>query len=214
MTGLDVGIKSFLTDTNGNVVDNPKWLRKSLKRLRREQRKLSRMIERHITGYKTGPHGGRIPVYDMELKDCSNIQKQKKLIAHIYEKITDQRNDFQQKLSTRIVKENQFIGVEHLNIKGMKHNHKLSLSIHDAAWGNFIRMLEYKADRYGRTLIKVPTFYPSSQICHICGYKNTRVKDLSVREWTCPVCNTHHDRDSNAADNILSKALEMASVTV
>lgn len=214
MIGIDVGIKSFLTDTNGDAIDNPKWFRRSLKRLRREQRKLSRMIERHITGYKTGLRGGRIPMYDTDLKECSNIQKQRKLIARIYEKITNQRNDFQQKLSTRIVKENQFIGVEHLNIKGMKRNSRLSLSLHDAAWGNFIRMLEYKARWYGRTLIKVPTFYPSSQTCHTCGYKNSKIKDLSVREWICPKCGAHHDRDSNAADNILAKALEMAAAAV
>lgn len=213
MIGMDVGIKSFLTDTDGNVVENPKWLRRSLKKLRREQRRLSRMMERHITGYRTGPRGGRVPIYDTNFKECHNIQKQKKLIACIYEKITDQRNDFQQKLSTRIVKENQFIGVEHLNIKGMKRNHKLSLSIHDAAWGSFIRMLEYKTKRYGRTLIKVPTFYPSSQTCHMCGYRNPKVKNLSIREWTCPECGTHHDRDGNAADNILGKALEMAAAT-
>lgn len=209
--GIDVGIKSFLSDTDGNMVENPKWLRRSLKKLRREQRRLSRMTEKHITGYKTGPKGGRIPVYDKELKECSNIQKQKQLIARIYEKITDQRYDFHQKLSTCIVKENQFIGVEDLNIRGMKHNHKLSLSIHDAAWGQFINMLKYKAEWYGRTFIKVPTFYPSSQTCHICGHKNAKVKDLSVREWTCPKCGGHHDRDGNAADNILAKALEMAA---
>ena len=207
--GIDVGIKCFLTDTDGNRVDNPKWLRKSLKRLRREQRRLSRMMQCHITGYTRGRKGGRVPVFDTELSECRNYQKQKRKIASIHEKIADQRYDFQQKLSTNIVKDNQFIGVEHLSIRGMKRNHKLALSISDAGWGQFIRMLTYKAEWYGRVLVKVPTFYPSSQLCHVCGYKNTDVKDLNVREWECPVCHTKHDRDKNASDNILSKALEI-----
>ena len=108
------------------------------------------------------------------------------------------------------MKENQLIGVEDLNIAGMKKNHHLALSISDAAWGQFIRMLKYKTQWYGRTLIKVPTFFPSSQTCHVCGYRNAKVKNLSVREWTCPDCGTHHDRDNNAAHCILDKAKQMA----
>ena len=211
MTGIDVGIKSFLTNDCGNTVDNPKWHRSTLKRLRREQRKLSHMIESHIAGYKDGKNGGRIPIYDKELKDCSNIQKQKSVIARTYEKLADQRYDFQQKLSTCIVKENQLIAVEDLNIAGIMKNHHLAQAVSDAAWGQFIRMLEYKSQWYGRTFVKVPTFYPSSQTCHVCGYKNSKVKNLKVREWTCPECGTHHERDTNAAVNILSKALEMTA---
>lgn len=185
--GIDVGIKDFYSDSNGNVVHNPKYLEKSMYKLAREQRKLSR-----------------------KKKGSNNYEKQRIKVATVYEKVTNQRNDFLQKQSTILVRENQTICIEDLNVKGMLRNHKLAKSISSASWSKFFTMLEYKATWYGNDVIKVPTMYPSSQTCSCCGYKNPLVKNLSIRKWECPQCHTKHDRDTNASINILRKGLEIA----
>lgn len=185
--GIDVGIKEFYSDSNGNVVNNPKFLEKSLKRLGREQRRLSR-----------------------KKKDSNNRNKQRIRVAKVYEKITNQRDDFLQKISTMLISENQVICIEDLKIKNMVRNHKLARCISSVSWGKFFDMLEYKADWYGNKLVKVPTIYPSSQTCSCCGYKNPLVKNLAVRKWECPNCHTKHDRDTNASINILNKGLSIA----
>lgn len=131
-------------------------------------------------------------------------------VASIFEKVKNQRNDFLQKQTTMIVRENQTICIEDLLIKGLLRNHHLARSISSVAWRKFSNMLEYKAKWYGRTLIKVPQTYPSSQICCNCGYKNPKVKKLHVRKWECPKCHTIQDRDLNASINILNKALNQA----
>ena len=184
--GIDVGIKDFCTMSNGVVVENPKYLERSLRKLQREQRRLSR-----------------------KQKGSNNRNKQRIKVALVHEKITNQRNDFLQKLSTTLVSENQTICVEDLRIRGMMRNHKLAQHISSVSWSKFFDMLEYKSIWYGCDLIKVPTTYPSSQTCSSCGYKNPLVKKLSIRKWECPECHTKHDRDFNASINILKKGLEL-----
>ena len=208
IVGIDLGIKDFYVGSDSIKCDNPKYLAKSAKKLAKEQRRLSKKIETHIVGYKM-VKGYRRPIYDKPLSECKNIQKQRIKVARVQEHIANQRNDFLQKQSTKLVSENQVIGIEDLSVKNMVSNHKLAKSISDVSWSKFVFMLEYKAEIYGTEIIKVPKFYASSQLCSCCGYKNHIVKDLSVRRWTCPNCNTIHDRDINAATNILNKALEI-----
>ena len=203
--GIDLGIKELFIDSNGCKEPNPKHLAKYEKKLLREQRSLSRMIEADISGYTKD----RKPIWKRSLSECSNIQKQKHRIAAIHEKICNCRIDHLHKVSSKLVNENQVIALETLNVKGMIHNHHLAKAISDASWSRFVTMLEYKAFAHGCTVFKVPTFYPSSQTCSCCGYKNPYVKNLSVRSWVCPECGAVHDRDENAAKNILAKALAM-----
>ena len=184
--GIDVGIKEFYTDSNGNVVDNPKYLEKSTKKLVREQRRLLK-----------------------KLKGSNNRNKQRIRVAKIHEKITNQRNDFLHKLSTMLVRENQTISIEDLRVKNLVKNRRLARSINSVSWSKFFDMLNYKGEWYGSNIVKIPTNYPSSQTCNSCGYKNSLTKKLSVRKWTCPNCNEHHDRDVNAAQNILNKGLSL-----
>ena len=186
--GIDVGIKEFYSDSNGNMVPNPKHLEKSMRKLVREQRRLSR-----------------------KEKESNNRNKQRVKVALVHEKITNQRNDFLQKESTRLIRENQTICIEDLKVKNMMRNHRLARSIASVSWSKFFDMLEYKAMWYGNDIIRIPTMYPSSQTCSCCGYKNPLVKNLAVRNWECPECHTKHNRDTNAGINILNKGLQMQS---
>lgn len=186
--GIDVGIKEFYSDSNGNVVSNPKYLERSMHKLIREQRKLSR-----------------------KQKNSNNRNKQRIKVALVHEKITNQRNDFLQKQSTMLIRENQTICIEELKIRNMMRNHKLAQHIGSVSWSKFFDMLEYKSAWYGNDVVKVPTMYPSSQTCSCCGYKNPLVKNLAVRVWECPDCHTVHNRDTNASINILNKGLQIQS---
>ena len=186
--GIDVGIKTFYSDSNGNTAANPKYLERSMRKLVREQRRLSRR--------EKGSH---------------NRDKQRIRVAKVHEKVTNQRNDFLQKQSTMLVCENQTICIEDLHVKGMIRNHKLAKSIASVSWAKFFEMLEYKAVWYGNEIRKVPTMYPSSQTCSSCGYRNPLVKNLRIRIWECPDCHAVHDRDTNAGINILKKGLQLQS---
>ena len=193
--GIDLGITDFAILSDGQKIDNNRLTSKMEKKLKREQRKLSK---RALLAKNKG-----IP-----LSEAKNYQKQKRKVARLHEKVMNQRTDFLNKLSTEIIKNHDIICIEDLNVKGMLRNHKLARSISDVSWSSFVAKLQYKADWYGREIIKVDTWFPSSQICSECGHKDGK-KSLDIREWTCPICHTHHDRDINASINILIEGLRI-----
>jgi len=183
--GLDLGIRDLLKTSDGDTVDNLKLTNKYEKRLAKLQRQQAKMV-----------------------RGSNNFKKQSRKIAKLHEKITNVRKDNLHKISHRIVKENQLIFSENLNIKGMVKNHNMAKSIHDCGWYELTRQLQYKAEWNGKIYHKVHRFYPSSQLCNVCGYRNEDVKNLNVRYWECPECNTGHDRDKNASINIRNQGLK------
>lgn len=184
--GIDLGIKELATLSDNTKYENKHYLKNSLKRLELLHKRLTR-----------------------KPKGSQNRNKARIKLAKLYEKITNQRQDYLQKVTTEIVRRYDVICIEDLKISNMIKNHKLAQAISDCGWYTFTEMLKYKCNWYEKQLIKVPTFYASSQLCSNCGYKNKDVKDLKVRIWTCPICNAVHDRDINASKNILQKGLEI-----
>jgi putative transposase len=187
--GIDLGLHHLINCSDGYKEENKHYFKKSQGKLAKEQRKFARTQ-----------------------KDSKNHEKQRIKVAKCYQKIKNQRNDFLQKLSTKLINENQVICLEDLSIKGMVKNHKLAKSVSDASFSKFVSMLEYKAKWYGRTIVKIDRFYPSTQVCSSCGFQNTSLrgmKNLSKREWTCPECGQVHDRDLNASRNILKEGIRV-----
>ena len=176
--GADLGLKSFVVLSDGEVVGNPKFFHKDEKKLAKAQRRLSK-----------------------KKKGSKNREKARRRVARLHAHIADRRRDFSHKLSTRLIRENQTICVESLHVKNMVKNRKLSKAISDVGWSEFVSQLEYKATWYGRTLVKIDKWYPSSKRCFACGHILDSLS-LDSREWTCPECGVHHDRDINAAKNI------------
>lgn len=191
--GIDLGITDFAILSTGKKRDNQRFTAQMDKKLKREQRKLSRK-------YEQAKKDGK------ELWEAKNYQKQKQKTAKLHEKVANQREDFLNKLSTEIIKNHDIICIEDLNVQGMKRNHKLAKSISDVSWSAFVQKLTYKADWYGKKVIKVSRWFPSSQICSACGHRDGK-KPLNIRVWICPECGILHDRDINASITILQEGL-------
>jgi putative transposase len=181
--GIDAGITSLIATSDGEKIANPKHFKRLRYKLRQAQKVLS----------------GRV-------KGSNNREKALAQVARIQAAVADARKDFLHKLTTRLVRENQTLAVEDLSVKNMLKNHKLAAAIADASWAELVRQLEYKCQWYGRTLVKIDRWFPSSKRCGNCGHVVDKLS-LDVREWDCPECGTHHDRDINAAQNILAAGL-------
>jgi len=183
MMGLDLGLKSMVITSDGHTYGNPKFFAQDEKKIARLERKKAK-----------------------KKKGSKNRNKARLKVARAYKKVVDRRRDYQHKLSTKIIHENQVVCVESLQVKNMVKNHCLAKAIEDVGWSEFVRQLEYKATWYGRTLVKIDKWYPSSKRCNACGHILESLT-LDIRSWTCPECGTHHDRDINAAKNVLAAGL-------
>lgn len=199
-TGIDLGLESFITLSDGTKVANQRFLQKSLAKLRREQRKLSRMK-------RLAKEEGR------KLRESKNYQKQRIKVAKLHQKVARQREHFLHNISTQLVRENSFVAMETLDIKGMMKQRKLSRQIADVSWYEFGRLIAYKAEWAGRTVVKIDQWFPSTQKCHCCGHVNGPIPTV-IRQWQCPECGEVHDRDVNAAINIYQEGKRLQELPV
>ena len=194
--GIDLGLENFAILSTGDKIKNPRFLVSLSKKLAKEQKILSR---RGLLAKKRR----------VKLSDSSNYQKQKLKVARLHEKIANQRKDFLHQLSANLIKNHDVICIENLASRNLMKNHHLARAIGDVSWYEFVRQLRYKTDWYGKKIVTVSRWFPSSQLCSTCGV-NSGKKPLSVREWTCESCGTYHDRDINASLNILKEGLSLA----
>ena len=184
--GLDFSMHELYRDSNGKEPAYPRYYRNAEKKLAREQRKLSKMQ-----------------------KSSNNRNKQRLKVAKLHEKVSNQRKDFLHKQSRQITNAYDCVCIEDLDMKAMSRSLKFGKSVLDNGWGIFVNFLKYKMEEQGKQLVKVGRFFASSQLCSVCGYKNTETKDLRIRAWICPKCGTHHDRDVNAAVNIRNEGMRL-----
>ena len=184
--GLDFSMHSFYMDSNGEEFYCPRYFYQAEKKIAREHRRLSRMQ-----------------------KDSKNYHKQRIRIAKIYERVANQRRDFLHKQSRQIANAYDCVCVEDLNMQTIAQRFSFGKPVGDDAWGMFVRFLEYKLKDMGKKMVKVDKYFASSQICSSCGYRNTSLKDFTIREWSCPCCGSHHDRDVNAAINIRNEGMRV-----
>ena len=194
--GIDLGLSSFATLSTGETIPNHRFFAKLEKQLQKAQRILSRRIR--LARDKGIP-----------LQEAKNVQKQRIQVAKLYEKMQNKRHDFLHKLSTQLVKKHDIICAEDLSTKTLMEGKKYAKSIADVSWTTFLTMVEYKAIWYGKKFVKVGKMFPSTQLCSTCGEKNPQTKDISVRSWVCSACHSLHDRDQNAAHNILIEGLHL-----
>ena len=185
--GLDFSMHELYIDSNGNCPEFPRYYRLSEKKLKKEQRKLSKMV-----------------------KGSTNREKQRIRVAKLHEKVANQRKDFLHKQSRQIANVYDCVCIENLNMQAMAQLLNFGKSVSDNGWGMFTTFLKYKLEELGKRLVKIDKFFASSQICSACGYQNPNTKDLSVREWICPCCQTHHNRDVNAVVNIRNEGMKIA----
>ncbi|MDN3398981.1 IS200/IS605 family element RNA-guided endonuclease TnpB [Psychrobacter sp. APC 3426] len=198
--GIDLGLTDFIVLSDGSKVANPKFLSRLQHKLAREQKILAK--RRAVA-----------KANQRKLSESRNYQKQKVKVAKVYERITNCRKDFLHKLSFNLIKNHDVIAIEDLNVKGMVKNRKLSKAISDSSWSTFTTMLNYKAEWYGKTLVKIDRWYPSSKTCSGCGHLLTKAElPLQVRSWNCPSCLQSNDRDINASINILNEGLRLATL--
>lgn len=205
--GMDYKSDGLYVDNNGEWCDMPKFFRKAQKKLKRLQRKYSHALETHVVKKY---ENGKIDYDHKDLSKCKNLEKLKNEVSKFYEHVANQRKDFLHKLSASIAKEYDAVCVEDLNMRSLSNkgfgNGKATL---DNGWGMFLTFLQYKLENLGKQLVRVDKFFPSSQLCSECGYKNPELKNLNIREWTCPECGAEHDRDINAAINIRNEGMKL-----